>query len=381
MISRTLPVNPEPVISDDESIRNYLGSLDLDTTDDVYKKLIHETLHGEVKEETLKEIIKDIESRCKGKERGGKRRKEPNPRENPIPLETGYRERAHLYKTCQEKYNKNSRDLAKRIIEGKDLRIPLNRPPPMKNIEESLKNLWGKEREQRDVHGGTVRMIMDHSKLKQPITENDIIRCIQESKSNAADPDGIRPKDLLKINRIKLVILFNCLLISGKIPETMRVSRTIMIPKADITTESINDWQPISIGSALARPLNKIITKRIDVSKLESKQRGFMPRDGALENILNIHGVIKERRKQIKGYVLLTLDVKKAFDSIGHKSIQRALIKLNFPTFILRFIMSNVNNGSTIIDNDRGSTTEILLKSGLRQGDPLSPLLFALTID
>ena len=74
--------------------------------------------------------------------------------------------------------------------------------------------------------------------------------------------------------------------------------------------------------------------------------------------------------------ILVAIDFEKAFDSLDHTYLLKVLNAFNFgPSFIqcIRTLYSNVS--SCIINN--GFTSDyIAVGRGVRQGDPLSPLLF-----
>ena len=75
------------------------------------------------------------------------------------------------------------------------------------------------------------------------------------------------------------------------------------------------------------------------------------------------------------------IDVKKAFDSVGHIYLIKCLEKYNFPLWILNFLKDTISKWKLSI---KSGSEEILLKSverGILQGYSPSPLLFVLCID
>lgn len=85
---------------------------------------------------------------------------------------------------------------------------------------------------------------------------------------------------------------------------------------------------------------------------------------------------LKIAKESEKSFLLLKVDIVKAFDCINWKFLYRLLEKIGFgPNFLRMIKVVNAFASSSILLN--GKVTEVFqLKRSLRQGCPLSPLLY-----
>ena len=79
--------------------------------------------------------------------------------------------------------------------------------------------------------------------------------------------------------------------------------------------------------------------------------------------------------------ILLTVDIKNAFDSVNHLFLVSALEKYRFKNDFIRWIKFLLKNQESCIINGGQTTNYFKLKRGTRQGDPLSAYLFILVLE
>ncbi|NXI20688.1 PO21 protein, partial [Irena cyanogastra] len=71
----------------------------------------------------------------------------------------------------------------------------------------------------------------------------------------------------------------------------------------------------------------------------------------------------------------------KAFDTICHQHIVVGLVQRGVNPHVIHLISEMYQNIKTYISTGSERTDSIYIRSGVKQGDPTSPLLFNLTLD
>ncbi|CAM4574764.1 unnamed protein product [Leuciscus chuanchicus] len=144
----------------------------------------------------------------------------------------------------------------------------------------------------------------------------------------------------------------------------------------------IGNWRPITIGSMLLRLFTRVITKRMtEACPIHPKQRGFRPTPGGAENIEVLRGLIRHCKEERSPLTVAFIDFAQAFDSVSHEHILSALGQINVDPHVVGLIQQIYTNSSTSVEVGGRNTPDIEVRVGVKQGDPLSPLLFNLAMD
>ena len=70
------------------------------------------------------------------------------------------------------------------------------------------------------------------------------------------------------------------------------------------------------------------------------------------------------------------LDLAKAFDTILHDLFAKGLVRLGVPTQFIKVVENLYDGATTTFATANGETRQIKINQGVKQGDPLSPVLF-----
>jgi hypothetical protein len=100
-----------------------------------------------------------------------------------------------------------------------------------------------------------------------------------------------------------------------------------------------------------------------------------------LEGVVILHETVHELHRKTHSGVILKLDFEKAYDKVRWPFLFQALRLKGFSPKWISWIKTFISGGSVAVDVNDDVGHYFQTKKGLRQGDPLSPILFNIMVD
>ncbi|KZS06407.1 Uncharacterized protein APZ42_030150 [Daphnia magna] len=169
------------------------------------------------------------------------------------------------------------------------------------------------------------------------------------------------------------------------IPACWKTSRTVPIYKKGDSSDYGN-FRPISLLPTMNKIFSGIWSSRImstatKLGWISSEQKGFLPGvRGIQEHTHLLHTVIEQTKQSKREMVIAWLDLSNAFGSIPHPILNCLFQSLPLPVELRRILIDIYSNN--IMEFAVGHDyVRIHPTAGVRQGDPLSSVVFNLAAE
>ena len=189
-------------------------------------------------------------------------------------------------------------------------------------------------------------------------------------------------KTVFSIIKHELLQVLNNFYENGFIPAKYKVGLITLIPKKEPLNE-MSSYRPINLLNIDLKIYTKILCSRIKpaLSYLLHETQFCQPGKNIGQLITTIRDLHFDMDQSSQDSFFIKIDFMKAFDNVDHKYIKKVLTKMNFPTKFVNAFMSLYKNASSKLIINGLCSKKIRIKSGLRQGDPISQDVFVIGVN
>ena len=231
---------------------------------------------------------------------------------------------------------------------------------------------------------------MDNQILNEPFTEIQVKKTMKTLKNNKCGGIDLILNEFIKNSpdiSIEIIVrLFNVILDSEFIPTDwcLGIIKPIFKNKGDPRDPS--NYRGITILSCLGKLFTSCINTRLtsyskscDIRPIGNEQAGFRQGFSTADHIFFLKTLIDLYLFKKKRLYYCFVDYSKAFDTVNRAALWSKLLAKGIGGKLIKSIYSMYNNAKSCISMAGKTAGYFACKTGVRQGENLSPLLFSIS--
>lgn len=230
----------------------------------------------------------------------------------------------------------------------------------------------------------------DEELLNSFITEGEIMKCIKSLKHNkSSGNDNILNEYIKSTAEILLptyTAFFNLILDTGLIPEAWLEGIICPIYKGKGNPLEPSNYRPITILSCFGKLFTAVLNMRLNnflnsYDLLNQNQAGFRSGFSTNDHIFALHAIAELLKSKKQKLFCSFIDFSKAFDSVWRVGLWMKLLSNGINGKVFRLIYNLYFNIKSCVNFSGEQSQFFHSYSGVRQGENLSPVLFAIFLN
>ena len=204
-----------------------------------------------------------------------------------------------------------------------------------------------------------------------------------------AGPDGLKPIVMKNFGPIALrciSFIFKAIYSTGYIPVELRNSRVVFIPKPLKTDYGeAGSFRPISLTTTYFKSMEKVVEYSLredsnKYGKISQMQHAYSTTKGTDTALSTLVNMIESCILRNKLCLVLSVDIKGAFNNLATKTIYKVLVDNKYPPLMIRWYMNFLKNRNSVAEV-LGIIKTIRPICGTPQGGVLSSRIWNLAFD
>ena len=223
--------------------------------------------------------------------------------------------------------------------------------------------------------------------LDEPFNMAELTTCLEKLQYHKATTSDDTSGEMLIFGgeafRQRLLDLFNWLLDTEVIPSTWQSATIVNLFKEGDRADP-NNYRGIALISCIGKLYSSLWANRLakhGETALSEEQGGFRQWRSTVDQALILREVLTQRKAEGKATYLCFVDFRKAFDTVWHAGLWKRLWDSKIRGKAWRVIQNIYSSIRAKVRLGKATSREVLMKQGVRQGCPLSPILFNFFVD
>ncbi|KAM5171776.1 A.superbus venom factor 1-like [Mantella aurantiaca] len=224
--------------------------------------------------------------------------------------------------------------------------------------------------------------------MEAPLSQTEWDKALKQLKpGKSPGPDGLTAQYYKLFSKqlgSRFLETFNSFPQINPKPKSMLEAHIVIIPKQGKDPQQVTNYRPISLLNVDVKIYAKMLANRIlpYLSSLVSPdQTGFVPGREARDNIykaIDLHQWLTDGGDE--GF-MLSMDAEKAFDRVDWGYMEGVLQRVGMGPHMRAMIQALYSNPSARVRVNGHLSEAFEISNGTRQGCPLSPIIYVLTLE
>jgi hypothetical protein len=229
-----------------------------------------------------------------------------------------------------------------------------------------------------------------NSAINAPFTAKEILHVIKKLKNNkACGVDRVLNEHIKCSADLFLplyVNLFNLILNTGKVPTNWTIGIIKPLYKNKGSKVDPDNYRGITLLSCLGKLFTGTINYRLeqflnDAGTIGPEQAGFRKGHSTIDHVFVLHNLINIYLQKGKRLYGCFVDYRKAFDSVDRVELWQKLLKSDINGRIFNVVVNLYEQAKSCLAVNGCVSDYFPCSIGVRQGENLSPLLFAIFLN
>lgn len=226
------------------------------------------------------------------------------------------------------------------------------------------------------------------NQLDAPLTLEELrSAAVSMTRHKSPGLDGIPPELFVELWDLVGPLLVKSIQHSLDVGYFHRDQRTALISlllKTGKDPLDCGNYRPLSLLNSDIKIYAKVLSNRLNeyiFHLVHEDQTGFIRGRLASDNVRRLLHVIDAPKDEADSYAVFSLDAMKAFDRLEWRYLWTVLRRFGFGDTFIHMVQTLYNKPTACVSTGHKLSSQFCLERGTRQGCPLSPILFALSLE